>query len=193
MPVTTDSWGSSPAVGKSFISANLAAVCAQAGQKVLVIDGDLRKGHIHHAFHGDSEGGLSELLAGQLTLQDALRGTVVEGLDYIARGVSPPNPSELLMQASFTRLMADVSSRYDLVIIDTPPVLAVTDAAIVGKQVGTSLLVARFGMNPPREIELAVQRLESSGVTLKGAILNAMERTAATSYGYYSHYNYSYK
>jgi tyrosine-protein kinase Etk/Wzc len=78
-------------------------------------------------------------------------------------------------------------------IIDTPPVLAVTDAAIIGKQVGTSLLVARFGMNPPREIEAAKQRLENSGVTLKGAILNATERTAATSYGYYSHYNYSYK
>ena len=185
--------GSSPAVGKSFISVNLAAVCAQAGQKVLVIDGDLRKGHIHHAFHGDSEGGLSELLGGQLTLEGAIRGTAVEGLDYFARGASPPNPSELLMQPSFSRLMADVSPRYDLLIIDTPPVLAVTDAAIIGKQVGTSLLVARFGMNPPREIEAAKQRLENSGVTLKGAILNATERTAATSYGYYSHYNYSYK
>ncbi|XKH58864.1 polysaccharide biosynthesis tyrosine autokinase [Halomonas sediminis] len=185
--------GSSPAVGKSFISANLAAICAQAGQKVLIIDGDMRKGHLHHAFNSDSKGGLSELLSGQLTLEEAIRGTAVEGLDYITRGTSPPNPSELLMRPNFSRLLTEVSSRYDLVIIDTPPVLAVTDAAIIGKQVGTSLLVARFGMNPPREIEAAMQRLETSGVTLKGAILNAMKRTAATSYGYYGHYNYSYK
>ncbi len=185
--------GPSPAVGKSFISANLGAVCAQAGQKVLVIDGDMRKGHIHNAFGGTSEGGLSELLAGRLTLEAAIRGSEVAGLDYIARGIAPPNPSELLMQESFTRLMDELSSRYDLVIIDTPPVLAVTDAAIVGKRVGTSLLVARFGMNPPGEIEVAMQRLENSGVTLKGAILNAMERKAATSYGYYGYYNYSYK
>lgn len=183
--------GSSPTVGKSFISANLAAVCAQAGQKVLVIDGDLRKGHLHHAFQGESDAGLSELLVGQLTLEGAVRSTAVEGLDYISRGVSPPNPSELLMQPSFSQLMKDVSSRYDLVIIDTPPVLAATDAAIIGKQVGTSLLVVRFGMNPAREIEATIQRLGTSGVTLKGAILNAMERTAATNYGYYGHYKYS--
>ncbi|MBB3189417.1 polysaccharide biosynthesis tyrosine autokinase [Halomonas cerina] len=185
--------GPSPAVGKSFISANLAAVCAQAGQKVLVVDADLRKGHVHHAFRGESEGGLSEVLADRLALDGAIRSTPIEGLDYIARGIAPPNPSELLMQASFTRVMAEVSKRYDLVIIDTPPVLAVTDAAIVGKQVGTSLLVARFGLNPPQEIEVAKQRLENSGVTLKGAILNAMERKAATSYGYYGYYNYAYK
>ncbi|SFU32507.1 tyrosine-protein kinase Etk/Wzc [Halomonas korlensis] len=184
---------SAPTVGKSFISANLAAICAQAGQKVLVIDGDMRKGHLHHAFKGDSKGGLSELLSGQQTLEEAIRGSAVEGLDYIARGTSPPNPSELLMRPNFSRLLAEVSSRYDLVIIDTPPVLAVTDAAIIGKQVGTGLLVARFGVNPPREVEAAMQRLETSGVTLKGAILNATERTAATSYGYYGHYNYSYK
>ncbi|TLF45511.1 polysaccharide biosynthesis tyrosine autokinase [Halomonas urmiana] len=185
--------GPSPAVGKSFISANLAAVCAQAGQRVLVIDGDMRKGHVHHAFGGDSEGGLSELLAGQIELEGAIRGTDVPGLDYIARGTAPPNPSELLMQESFTRLMDELSARYDLVIIDTPPVLAVTDAAIIGKQVGTSLMVARFGMNPPQEVEVARERLENSGVILKGAILNAMERKAATSYGYYGYYNYAYK
>ncbi|UYG06330.1 polysaccharide biosynthesis tyrosine autokinase [Halomonas sp. M4R1S46] len=180
----------SPAVGKSFISVNLAAVCAQAGQKVLVIDGDMRKGHVHHAFHGDSDGGLSELLGGELTLEGAIRGTAVDGLDYIARGVSPPNPSELLMQPSFSLLMADVSPRYDLVIIDTPPVLAVTDAAIIGKQVGTSLLVARFGMTPRGEIEATMEKLENSGILLKGAILNAMRRKVSTKYSYYT---YAYK
>nr|WP_255762558.1 polysaccharide biosynthesis tyrosine autokinase [Halomonas alkalisoli] len=181
---------SSPAVGKSFISVNLAAVCAQAGQKVLVIDGDMRKGHVHHVFHGDSEGGLSELLDGKLTLTDAIRSTAVNGLEYIARGQTPSNPSELLMQPSFSQLMVDLSSRYDLVVIDTPPVLAVTDAAIIGKHVGTSLLVARFGMTPPGEIQATVEKLETSGLFLKGAILNAMRRKASTKYSYYA---YAYK
>ena len=181
---------SSPGVGKSFISVNLAAVCAQAGQKVLVIDGDMRKGHVHHAFHGDSERGLSELLGGELGLEEAIRSTTVTGLDYIARGLSPPNPSELLMQPSFSRLMADVSSRYDLVIIDTPPVLAVTDAAVIGKQVGISLLVARFGITQPGEIAATVEKLETSGISPKGAILNAMRRKASTRYSYYT---YAYK
>ncbi len=181
---------SSSAVGKSFISANLAAVCAEAGQKVLVIDGDMRKGHLHHAFHGDGEGGLAELLSGQLTLDEAIRSTGVVGLDYIARGTSPTKPSELLMQACFSRVIADVSSRYELVIIDTPPVLAVTDAAIIGKQVGTSLLVVRFGVTPPGEIEATVKKLENSGILLKGAILNAIRRKMSTKYSYYT---YAYK
>ncbi|MFD2190068.1 polysaccharide biosynthesis tyrosine autokinase [Pistricoccus aurantiacus] len=185
--------GPAPAVGKSFISVNLAAVCAQAGQKVLVIDGDMRKGYLHSALQGSSENGLSELLAGRIDLDTAINKSKVEGLDYIARGAAPPNPSELLMQRRLTQLLDAVSERYDLVIIDTPPILAVTDAAIIGKQVGTSLLVTRFAVNPVREIEAAMQRLESSGVVLKGAILNAMERKAATSYGYYGYYNYSYK
>jgi tyrosine-protein kinase Etk/Wzc len=97
------------------------------------------------------------------------------------------------MQESFSRMLQEVSERFDLVIIDTPPILAVTDAAIVGKQVGTSLLVARFGKNPPKEISVAKQRLGNSGVLVKGAILNAVERKAATSYGNYGYYNYSYK
>ncbi|QEA40082.1 polysaccharide biosynthesis tyrosine autokinase [Pistricoccus aurantiacus] len=185
--------GPAPTVGKSFVSVNLAAVCAQAGQKVLVIDGDMRKGHLHSAFQSGSENGLSELLAGQLELDAAITPSQVAGLDYIPRGTAPPNPSELLMQRRFTQLLDAVSARYDLVIIDTPPILAVTDAAIIGKQVSTALLVTRFAVNPVREVEAAMQRLESSGVVLKGAILNAMERKAATSYGYYGYYNYSYK
>nr|WP_281375892.1 polysaccharide biosynthesis tyrosine autokinase [Halomonas cerina] len=182
--------GPATAVGKSFLCINLAAVFAQVGKRVLVIDGDMRKGHIHEVFHGESDGGLSDLLVGQLTLQETIRGTEVPGLDYIARGFLPDNPSELLMRESFTRLLAEASSGYDLVIIDTPPVLAVTDAAIVGKQVGTSLLVARFGMTPPGEIEATIEKLENSGVVLKGAILNGMQRKASTKYSYY---NYAYK
>ncbi|WP_253451549.1 polysaccharide biosynthesis tyrosine autokinase [Halomonas sp. Y3] len=185
--------GASPAVGKSFVSVNLAAVCAQAGQRVLVVDADMRKGHIHHAFGGRSQNGLSELLAGKIGLEEAVRHSKVEGLDYLARGEAPPNPSELLMNARFSTFLEQASREYDLVVIDTPPVLAVTDAAIVGRQCGTTLMVARFQVNPVKELQAATRRLETGGVAVKGAILNAMERKAATYYGYGYYYNYSYK
>ncbi|QWN35861.1 polysaccharide biosynthesis tyrosine autokinase [Cobetia sp. 4B] len=185
--------GPSPGVGKSFISANFAAVCAQGTQRVLVIDADMRKGRMHEAFGGKSADGLSDLLSGTKQLDDVIRISDIDGLSFMSRGIAPPNPAELLMQESFSRMLQEVSERFDLVIIDTPPILAVTDAAIVGKQVGTSLLVARFCKNPPKEISVAKQRLGNSGVSVKGAILNAVERKAATSYGNYGYYNYSYK
>lgn len=185
--------GPSPGIGKSFVSINLAAVCAQAGQKVLLIDADMRKGNIHNAFNDRSEAGLSEVLASKLDLQHAVRAAGgLPGLFYMSRGIAPPNPSELLMQQSFTQFVERVSAEYDLVIIDTPPALAVTDAAIVGKQVGTSLMVARFELNPPREVRIALRRLQTSGIEVKGCILNAMERKAAVNYGY-GYYSYSYK
>ncbi|MBB3189403.1 tyrosine-protein kinase Etk/Wzc [Halomonas cerina] len=184
--------GPSPGIGKSFVSINLAFVCAQAGQKVLVIDADMRKGSLHVTFNDRSEAGLSEVISGKLDLQHAVRGSDVPGLYYMSRGVAPPNPSELLMKQSFSELIDEVSKDYDLVFIDTPPILAVTDAAIIGKVAGTSLLVARFGVNPPREIKIAVRRLENTGIQVRGCILNAIERTAAISYGY-GYYSYSYK
>ncbi len=185
--------GPSPAVGKSFISINLAAVFAQMGQRVLAIDGDMRKGHLHTAFGDRSENGLSELLAGQIDLDNAIRQVEgMENLNYISRGVIPPNPSELLATPRMVELLDAVDDLYDLIIIDSPPILAVTDAAIIGERVGTTLMVVRFQLSAPKEIELARHRLESAGVKVKGAILNALTRTAASAYGY-GFYHYSYK
>ncbi|WP_246403652.1 polysaccharide biosynthesis tyrosine autokinase [Halomonas stenophila] len=184
--------GPSPGIGKSFITINLAFVCAQAGQKVLVLDSDMRKGNLHHTFKDKSEKGLSEVISGKLSAEKAIRASDVPGLHYMTRGVAPPNPSELLMRREFAEMVGEVSQAYDLVFIDTPPILAVTDASIIGKVAGTSLLVARFGVNPLREVKIAVRRLETTGVEVKGCILNAIEKTAAISYGY-GYYNYSYK
>ncbi|TDR57242.1 tyrosine-protein kinase Etk/Wzc [Halomonas ventosae] len=184
--------GPSPGIGKSFLSVNLATVCALGGQRVLVLDADMRKGHIHHAFRGHSESGLSELLSGKAAWGEVVRDSGIENLSYVARGTAPPNPAELLMNASFTAFLEQASREFDLVILDTPPVLAVTDAALVGKQCGTSLMVARFQLNPAKELQIATRRLETAGVTVKGAILNAMERKAATRYGY-GYYNYAYR
>ncbi|MDN3522057.1 polysaccharide biosynthesis tyrosine autokinase [Halomonas ramblicola] len=184
--------GPSPGTGKSFIALNLAAVCAQAGQRVLIVDADMRKGHVHMAFGGHGAMGLSELLSNRQELDEVIRSTSVPSLDYISRGSVPPNPSELLMHERFGHYLKELSERYDLLLIDTPPVLAVTDAAVIAKQCGTTLMVVRFQQNPLREVRIAQRRLEISGVTVKGVILNAMERKAATSYGY-GYYNYAYK
>ena len=185
--------GPSPSVGKSFMSANLAAVCAQAGQRVVMVDGDMRKGHVHGSFNQAAAGGLSEVLSGTLEAKQAVRSTSDENLSWVSRGSAPPNPAELLMQARFTEFLEYLSSKFDLVIIDTPPILAVTDAAIICKQADTTLMVVRFDMNTPKEVDIARTRLATAGVTLKGTILNAMEKKAATSYGYYGYYNYAYK
>lgn len=183
--------GSSPEAGKTFISANLAAVIAQAGQRVLLIDGDMRKGALHKVIGGSAENGLSDLISGQVDLDAVTRPVPgVENLRFIARGKVPPNPAELLMNAKFTALLEKLKPLYDLVLIDTPPILAVTDAAVIGHQAGTSLLVVRFGLNQAREIALAKQRFEQNGVELKGAIFNAVEKRSA---GYYSYGYYEYK
>ncbi|WP_197038220.1 polysaccharide biosynthesis tyrosine autokinase [Billgrantia saliphila] len=184
--------GPSPGIGKSFVTINLAFVCAQAGQRVLVIDADMRKGNMHFTFNDKSENGLSEVLSGKLAAEKAIRRSDVPGMHYMTRGVAPPNPSELLMRHSFAEMIGEVGKNYDLVLIDTPPILAVTDASIIGKVAGTSLLVARFGVNPVREVKVAARRLANTGVHVQGCILNAIEKTAAISYGY-GYYSYSYK
>ena len=182
--------GPSPEVGKSFISANLAAVLAQVGQKVVVIDADMRKGHLHRYFENQNDVGLSDLLSGQAEHEQAIHETKVENLHFIPRGQIPPNPAELLMHSRFKTLMERLSAEYDLVLVDTPPILAVTDAAIIGQQAGTSLIVARYGVNSAKEVDVSVHRFEQNKVEIKGAILNAIERRASNEYGYYAyHYN----
>jgi tyrosine-protein kinase Etk/Wzc len=187
--------GPSPKVGKTFISANLATVVAQVGQRVLLVDVDMRKGYLHKVLGTSSTNGLSDLLIKRCDLATAINKTGVENFDFISRGQIPPNPSELLMHANFTDFLEQVSNMYDLVILDTPPLLAVTDAAIVGRQSGTALVVARFGVSPIREIELTMRRFAQNGINLKGAIFNGVEKRASAYYGYagYGYYHYDYK
>ncbi|EPG4781902.1 polysaccharide biosynthesis tyrosine autokinase [Escherichia coli] len=186
--------GASPNAGKTFISTNLAATIALTGKKVLFIDADLRKGYVHKMFGGNNEHGLSDILSGQATLNNSLKHVKEGGFDYIGRAAVPPNPAELLMHPRFETLLKKVSNEYDLVIIDTPPILAVTDAAIIGRYAGTTLLVARFEINTPKELMVSVKRFEQSGITIKGCILNGIVKKASSYYGYgYSHYGYSYE
>lgn len=187
--------GPSPQVGKTFVSANLAALVAKTGLKVLLIDVDMRKGYLHKILGATPASGLSDILINRCDVAEATHKTEVEGFDFISRGLIPPNPSELLMHRNFSELLAKMSELYDLVILDTPPLLAVTDAAIVGRQAGTSLIVTRFGLNPAKEVELTIKRFAQNGVNLKGAIFNGVEKKASKNYGYggYHYYNYEYK
>ena len=182
--------GPSPGVGKSFVSTNLAAVLATAGQKVVVIDADMRKGNMHRFFNNKNEVGLSDYLSDQKTYEEIISTTELESLSFISRGKVPPNPSELLMHERFKLLVDSLSTRYDMVLIDTPPILAVTDASIVGQLAGSSLIVARFGVNSVKEVDITLNRFEQNNVEIKGAILNCMERKSSNEYSYYS---YEYK
>ena len=185
--------GPSPGVGKSFISVNLASVLAQSGKKVLIIDADMRKGYLQTQFGLKWDDGLSDYLSGRLNLEQVTKPTKVEGLNVITRGQIPPNPSELLMHSNFSKLVEEVSNAYDIVIIDTPPILAVTDPAIVSAHTGTTLLVARFGQNHLREIELTRDRFDQNGIDVKGLVFNGVVKKASNAYGYYGYYNYEYK
>ncbi|ABK39311.1 polysaccharide biosynthesis tyrosine autokinase [Aeromonas hydrophila] len=184
--------GPGPGLGKTFVSTNFAATLALGGKKVLVIDADLRKGYMQKVMGQEMGAGLSSYLAGQTDLTQVVSQTGFDGLDFVCRGAVPPNPSELLMHPRFKALLDWASERYDFVIVDSPPILAVTDAAIVGQHVGASLLVARFAKTAVKEVEVAIRRFEQNGVSIKGILLNAVEKKASSYYGNYGYYQYSY-
>ncbi|GAA4874894.1 polysaccharide biosynthesis tyrosine autokinase [Ferrimonas pelagia] len=183
--------GSAPNLGKSFVSANLATVMALAGQRVLLIDCDMRKGYLQRTFGLNWDDGLSDYLAGQVSMEKAVRTSVQENLDLIPRGTLPPNPAELIMHPRFKALLDWASEEYDFVVIDTPPILAVTDAALVARHAGTTMMIARHMMTPLKEVEYACQRFATNGVQVNGVILNALEKRSG-GYGSYGYYHYEY-
>ncbi len=184
--------GPGPGLGKTFVSTNFAAILVMGGKKVLVIDADLRKGYMQKVMGQEMGAGLSAYLAGQSEMMQVISKTGFDGLDFVCRGAVPPNPSELLMHPRFKALLDWAAEHYDFVIVDSPPILAVTDAAIVGQHVGASLLVARFAKTAVKEVEVAIRRFEQNGVAIKGILLNAVEKKASSYYGNYGYYQYSY-
>ncbi|HCM6632653.1 TPA: polysaccharide biosynthesis tyrosine autokinase [Klebsiella variicola subsp. variicola] len=185
--------GVSPNAGKTFISTNLSTIISQTGKKVLLIDTDMRKGYTHKLFNVSNDNGLSDLLSGKVNLEKVVKKLPEIGFDFISRGMVPPNPAELLMHRRFDELLTWASQNYDIVVLDTPPILAVTDAAVIGHYAGTTLLVARFEQNTVKELEVSFKRFEQSGVSVKGCILNGVVKKASSYYGYgYSYYGYSY-
>ena len=186
--------GPAPEVGKSFIAANLGAILAQGGKKVLVMDGDMRRGYLHKYFNQDTAPGLSELLLGTHTLEQVIKADSYEGLYFISRGKNPSNPAELLGSQKFQALLSELSAQFDHILIDTPPALAVTDGVIIAQSAGVNLLVVRHAKTQMKELELTINRFEQAKVKVNGVILNDVQRgSGGYGYGYGYNYNYHYK
>lgn len=187
--------GSSPGLGKSFISKNLSAVLAQCGQRVVIVDADLRKGHVNKEFGLRREIGVSEFVSGTATLEEVIKPTSVPNLWVVTTGQIPPNPSELLMHLRFESLLEKLGEQFDTLIVDAPPILAVSDAAIIGRLTGATLMVARAGRHPISELEQSVKRLNHAGVQVKGFVFNDLDTERQRyRYGYKGYvYRYSYK
>lgn len=185
-----------PGAGKSFITINLAVVAAQAGQRVCLVDGDMRRGRLRKSFGLEkSTKGLADYLAGEAPLSEVCRTTDIENLSVISTGPYPPNPSELLMRKEFTELLAELDQQFDLVIIDAPPTLAVTDPVVMARNAGSALCVVRHQETAVPEIEAVIAAFTSAGAKLAGGILNGMKASSG-GYGtryYYYNQRYSYQ
>lgn len=187
--------GTSHEIGKSFISINLATILAQSGKRVLLIDADMRRGYLQQYFTTANNLGLSNLLTDNISeLHQAIQNTDIENLAFLARGKSTKNPAELLNNGKFAAIIEQLKQQYDHIVIDTPPLLAVTDAAIISHSVDLNLLVVRFAKSHLKEVDITINRFKQSGREVHGVILNDIHKTnGAYGYGYDYQYSYDYK
>ncbi|NKF21886.1 polysaccharide biosynthesis tyrosine autokinase [Solimonas marina] len=176
--------GPTPGLGKSFVSINLGAILAMSGKRVVVIDGDLRRGYLHQYIGQEAVPGLSDYIASDASWDSLARSTTVDGLTIITNGTTPPNPSELLLHERFSELIERASNQFDIVIIDSPPVLPVTDASVIGRLAGSTLLVLKEGEHPMRVVEESTRRLVQAGVKIRGVVFNQVGARSGKA-GYY--------
>ena len=181
--------GPSPNIGKTFVAMNLATVMADSGKKVLLIDADLRKGAINKLLGVSRENGLSEIISDTITMKKATHKIAQANIDFISTGALPPNPSELLLHERFGIFLETLTEQYDLVIIDSPPILAATDAAIIGRFASATFMVIKAGQHTKRELEQSIKRFAQSGTNIKGIVFNGVPESASR-YGYVYQYNY---
>lgn len=175
-----------PSAGKSITAANLAVVYAQQGMKTLLIDADLRKPTVHYTFRLDNLRGLSSVLIGEASFEDAVETGTIGDLHILSCGPIPPNPAELLSSKRMEELIAYAEDHYDFVIVDTPPILAVTDAKIVSQIVDGTIFVVRSGVTEKEEMKKAKEIMLSGGQTrILGAVLNDVPKNEETYYYYY--------
>ena len=171
--------GPLPGIGKSFLSVNLATVLGAGGKRVLLIDGDLRKGRLEQHLGVARGDGLADVLSNRCSLQDVVVKNVQRNLDLLQTGIYPPNAADLLTSGRFAETVEYASRHYDMVLIDAPAILAVSDIGMMVPVAGTIFLVARFGETLKGEIDAAVKRLAQSGAKVSGILLNAVKVHAA--------------
>ncbi|QHE53741.1 CpsD/CapB family tyrosine-protein kinase [Pontibacillus sp. HMF3514] len=178
-----------PSEGKSMTASNVATVFAQQGKKVLLIDADLRKPTVHYTFRADNTKGLSTYLVGRGGLSDSISESHIEHLDVMPSGPIPPNPAEILGSQAMNTLIREAQQHYDLVIFDTPPVLAVTDSQILANACDGVLLVVRSKQTENEAAEKAKELLEKAQAKLLGVVLNGKDIKKSNYYYYYGSTN----
>ncbi|MCE0827804.1 tyrosine-protein kinase [Buttiauxella ferragutiae ATCC 51602] len=176
--------GATPGAGKTFICGNLAAVMADTGKRILLIDADMRLGYLHEMLGLKEQYGLSEILQNNIEFKDAVQPSTQSGLDFISRGAGAVLSSELLMHDNFAQLMQWAQREYDYVIVDTPPILSITDAAIAAQHIGLSLLVLRYKINTVKELVTAINRFKKCHVELDYVVFNGVQKGAISAYEY---------
>jgi len=182
-----------PGEGKTLLSSNMAIAMAQSGLKTLIVDCDLRRPRVHNAMGIKNTIGVSDVVVGSKQLDDTIQATEVENLFALPAGHIPPNPSELFHSEAFAKLLIDLRSKFDRVLIDSPPVGAVADAMILSRSVDGVLVVLKYGQTRRELFRRSIDQLEAIGAPLMGCILNDVKRNAA-GYGYsYYHYRYNYE
>lgn len=177
-----------PGEGKSTTATNLAVTYAQADKKVLIIDADLRKPTMHHTFMKSNRRGLTNILAGQAIHSEVIMDTHIPNLEVLPSGPIPPNPSEMLSSKRMISFLAEMRERYGIIIVDTPPALAVTDAQIMATRCDGVILVVNSG-EVKREVALKVKlNLEHVKARILGVVLNNIDKKHGESYYYYYYY-----
>jgi len=176
--------------GKTSTSTNLAVALAQAGRRVLLIDGDLRRPRVAALLGLESSVGLTTVLVGRTKLEESIQRHQASGVYFLAGGPTPPNPTEVLQSQATHDLLAKLRAAYDAVIIDAPPLLPVADAAILGTAADGAILVTRHGKTHREELEAAAQRLDKVGARLFGTVVNMIPKRSGGSYSYYYYYEY---
>ena len=180
-----------PQEGKTTTAVNLALTLAQAGQRVLLVEADLRRPRVGAVLGMDSAIGLTTVLVGRVPLLDALQDYRETGLTVLASGATPPNPAELLQSHAMGEVLYDLRQKFEVVIIDAPPLLPVTDAALLGSQADGVLLVVRHGKTTREQLGLAAERLAAVGARTIGVVMNMVPVRRLQGYGYGYGYGYA--
>jgi tyrosine-protein kinase Etk/Wzc len=175
--------GPTSSLGKSFITANMAVVMAAGGKRVLLVDADVRNGRLHQHFGITRENGLCEVISGAMPASDAIRCGVLDNLDLMPTGRMPANHPDFFKDLAIGALLKSVSPRYDMVLVDSPPILALADALVLGSHAGAVFLIVRAGVSTEREITESIKRLNQAGVSPYGILFNDV-KPRLSAYGY---------